>query len=156
LAPDPTPTLSAAHYNIGGIPTNIHGLGDRPMHLNRDPTKPGPFPPAARVYRETSSLTVPTASRGRAVAFVGLGGAGSARYLADRHLDRYGHDARRDADLSREMARLTAPLAWRSHSRLSALYAPPAEKTQHLPIGHLLPRRPRRRHARDQQSFEVL
>jgi len=40
LALDPIPMLSAAHYNIGVIPTNIHGPGDRPVHstaIQRNP-----------------------------------------------------------------------------------------------------------------------
>ena len=42
--------LSAAHYNIGVIPTNIHGPGDRPVHLLPLSNDVQAFPPAERVY----------------------------------------------------------------------------------------------------------
>jgi hypothetical protein len=61
----------------------------------------------------------------------------------------------RDTDISRYRTRSTVPWTGRSYFRRSALYAPPAEKTQTAPIEHP-PRLRRWRHAQYQQPFEVL
>jgi hypothetical protein len=124
----------------------------RPPGASRAAVHRGPGFPAGRaaLWKHLHLDPPPLAGEGRGAASGGLGRAPWTSRTADAS-----QSVRRDTDISRYRARLTVPWAGRSHFRRSALYAPPAEKTQPAPIEH--PPRPRpRQHAQYQQPFEVL
>jgi hypothetical protein len=112
-------------------PTSPGLSASRPSVLRRRPTSPHGYPPQS--YHP-----------------------GSAPFCGSRPCPLRAA-ARRDAGLSRDIARLRASLrAGRSDLCRSALRAPSTEKTRPAPIVELARPRPRRQHARYQQPFEVL
>jgi hypothetical protein len=127
-------------------------LGDRLVRISASsPTKSKPSRRAGTSF-DAPPFPPPLAGEGREKAALGgLCRAPWARRAADG-----AQSVHRDTNFSRYRARLTVPWTGRGHFRRSALYAPPAEKTQPPPIEHAPRPRPRQQHARYQQPFEVL